>query len=126
MAVVAGSPGAGVARQAGASVVALTFLPEQALAAVAAGQVQAAVVDEPLARGYAADHRGLTVAGGRGGDRAVGRGRVRERAGPRRVRHGRAAGTRTERRPRRACANAGIYKNVGGSRQERRPRRMKH
>jgi len=62
VAVVAGSPGAGVARQAGASVVALTFLPEPALAAVAAGQVQAAVVDEPLARGYAADHQGLTVA----------------------------------------------------------------
>ncbi len=66
VAAVAGSPGAGMAGQAGASTVELLYLPEQALAALEAGRVQAAVVDEPVARDYAADHGGLAVAGAGG------------------------------------------------------------
>jgi len=62
VAAAAGSPGAGVAQRAGAASTELTYLPGEALAAVAAGSAQAAVVDEPLARGYAADHRDLKVA----------------------------------------------------------------
>ncbi len=69
VAAVAGSPGAELARQAGASVVDVQYLPEQALAALTAGRAQAAVVDEPVARGYAADHRGVTVS--RAGEAAV-------------------------------------------------------
>jgi len=65
VAAAAGSRGAAIAAAAGA-VVETTYLPEQALAALALGRVQAAVADQPVVFAYATDHRGLRAVGGVG------------------------------------------------------------
>lgn len=64
VAVQAGSPGAAIARQAGAGAVLTAYLPGEALSAVPAGRAQAAVGDRPLVARYAQDHPGLHVATG--------------------------------------------------------------
>jgi len=65
VAVAAGSRGVAVAQDAGA-IPDLTYLPEEALAAVAQGRARAAVADAPLVLDYAASHAGLRVVGGFG------------------------------------------------------------
>ena len=58
VAVAAGSPGERLARDAGAAVVP-TYLPEEGLALVADGRVDAAIADGPHALGFVADRSGL-------------------------------------------------------------------
>jgi len=60
-----GAPGERLAREAGASVVA-TYLPEQSLALVADGRVDAAIADGPEALGFVSGRSGLraSAAGG--------------------------------------------------------------
>jgi len=65
VAVAAGSLGVAVAQDAGA-IPDLTYLPEEALAAVAQGRARAAVADAPVVLDYAAGHAGLRVVGGVG------------------------------------------------------------
>lgn len=62
VAVAAGSPGEGLAEEAGA--LSITYLPEQAMEAAASGRAQAAVGDRSLVVWYAQTHPRLHVAAG--------------------------------------------------------------
>ncbi len=61
VAVQAGSPGAAIAEEAGATSLVTTYLADQALSAVASGRVQAAIGDRPIAVRFAKAHSDLRV-----------------------------------------------------------------
>lgn len=67
VAAAAGSPGERFAREAGAAVV-TTYLPEQSLAMVAEGRVQAAVAGGPEAMGFVGGRTGLRTSAAGGPD----------------------------------------------------------